>query len=140
MHSAEHILTAVMQRHFLSPCNLEMHLDSKKSKCDYAVPGPLSESDLAAIEKAVNGEIEKDQPVSSKILARELADQRFDLSRVPAGIEEIRVVCMGDLNETPCSGEHVEKTGEIGRFRIRSSTMKTDQVVRIRFALEDRSP
>lgn len=45
MHTAEHLLSAVMRKHFSAPRNLEFHLGEKKTKCDYEVPGPLSEDD-----------------------------------------------------------------------------------------------
>jgi len=136
MHSAEHVLTAVMRRDFLSSGNVEMHLAPKKSKCDYPVSRPLGGEDLESIERAVNVEIERDQAVSCRMIAREEASRSFDLSRIPEELTGIRIVFIGDLDETPCSGEHVERTGEIGKFKIRSSTMKADNVVRIRYGLE----
>ena len=60
MHTAEDILSTVMREMFDSPHNLEMHLGEKKSKCDYALLRTISDEDIAAIEHAVNAEIERD--------------------------------------------------------------------------------
>jgi Ser-tRNA(Ala) deacylase AlaX len=84
-------------------------------------------------------------------ITRAEAEARFDLWKVPPGAETIRVVSIGDVDATPCSGEHVARTGEIGRFVLRSWELKSYQlkscqlessetrsptVVRIRFGLD----
>lgn len=137
MHSAEHILTAVMRRAFGSPRNLEMHLGEKKSKCDYAVSRSLTQQDIVAIEKAVNAEIEKDQPITDQILPIEKARERYDLWKIPENATTIRVVRIGDLDATPCAGEHVSHTNEVGHFRVKSTDMKDERIVRIRFTVDD---
>ena len=135
MHTAEHILTAVMRQMFNSPRNLEMHLGEKKSKCDYAVPRGLTDEDVAAIESAVNEEIARDDPVNYEVLSFAAAKEMYDLWKVPPGIDTIRIVHIGDFDSTPCSGEHVEHTAQVGRFRIKSYSMKNENVVRIRFSV-----
>jgi len=135
MHTAEHILTAVMRQLFNSPRNMEMHLGEKKSKCDYAVPRAISDEEIAAIESAVNEEIDRDDPVSYEVLPIDVAREAYDLWKVPQGAETIRIVHIGDFDSTPCSGEHVEHTVQVGRFRIRSYSMKDENTVRIRFSV-----
>jgi len=135
MHTAEHILTAVMCQMFNSPRNLEMHLGEKKSKCDYAVPRAISDEDIAAIERAINAEIDRDDPVSFEVLPIEVARTAYDLWKVPPEAETIRIVHIGEFDSTPCSGEHVEHTLQVGRFHIRSYSMKDDTTVRIRFSV-----
>lgn len=136
MHSAEHLLTAVMRRDFGSPRNIEMHLGPKKSKCDYEISRPFTDDDLAAVESAVNDEIERDLAVTAETIPVDEATERYDLWKVPEGAASIRIVHMGDLTSMPCSGDHVARTIEIGRFRAKSFTMKTDRIVRIRYKLE----
>ena len=137
MHSAEHILTAVMRRQYGAPRNLEMHLGEKKSKCDYAVPKTLTRADIAAIEKAVNAEIEADHPITSQILPIEAAEERYDLWKVPENATSIRIVKIGDVDATACAGDHVSRSLQIGRFRVKSHDMKDDTIVRIRFTVDD---
>jgi misacylated tRNA(Ala) deacylase len=135
MHTAEHLLTAVMRRLHGSPRNLEFHLGDRKTKCDYEVAQALGSDDVRAIEVAVNAEIARDLPVSVMHITRGNA-AHLDLWKVPPDAETIRVVTIGDVDETPCSGDHVERTGEIGRFAIKSTEMRSPTVVRIRFGLE----
>lgn len=135
MHTAEHILTAVMARSYGSSRNLETHLGVRKSKCDFAVGRLLDELDARKIEAAVNAEIRADHPVSVTHITRAEAAERLDLRKVPDHVDPIRVVGIGDLDETACAGEHVERTSQVGRFVLRSMMMKDDHVVRIRFGL-----
>ena len=135
MHTAEHLLTATMRRLYGSPRNLEMHLGEAKTKCDYGVERPLGDDDAHAIEAAVNAEIARDHRVSVMHITRAEAEARFDLWKVPPGAETIRVVTIDDVDATPCSGDHVARTGEIGRFVLKSSEMRSSTIVRIRFGL-----
>jgi len=137
MHSAEHILTAVMRRMFASPCNLEMHLGEKKSKCDYTVSSVLTPQEIEKIEETVNAEIEKDHRITAKVPPIEEAKTTYALWKVPPGAATIRIVKIGNIDATPCSGKHVSHTNQIGHFRIKSYTMREKNVVRIRFGLEN---
>ena len=134
MHTAEHILTRVMKDHFGATRNFEMHLSEKKSKCDYDVPGELSEEDIRKIEGLVNAEIEKGHPVKSEVIPLSEA-KGYDLWKVPEGATEIKIVRIGDFDATPCAGEHVANTAELGRFKIISYSRKADGLLRIRFKL-----
>lgn len=136
MHSAEHLLTALMKHLFGSPRNLEMHLGVKKTKCDYGVAHPLSDEEISAIETAVNAEIKKDHAVMVQTVPIENATT-VDLWKVPKETTAIRIVRIGNFDATPCSGEHVSHTRQIGRFRVKSFTMKDERIVRIRFTLEE---
>ena len=136
MHSAEHILTAVMARLYGSPRSVETHLNAKKSKCDFPVNRRLEESDARKIEEAVNAEIYADHVVNVMHITRTQAAKQLDLWKVPDAVDPIRVVHIGDLDKTACVGEHVRRTSQIGRFLLRNLTMKDDRTVRIRFGLQ----
>lgn len=135
MHTAEHLLTAVMRRLYGSPRNLEFHLGEKKTKCDYEVTRPLGVEDMRAVEDAVNAEIGRDHAVSVMQITRSDAEH-LDLWKVPPDADTIRIVRIGEVDETPCSGEHVARTHEIGRFILKSHEMRSPTLVRIRFGLE----
>lgn len=135
MHTAEHILSAIMKRDFGAPRNLELHLGDKKTKCDYEPVRSLDETDLAAVEASVNAEIQRDHPVSEAIITRKQAGD-YDLWKVPPEAETIRIVRIGDLDAQPCSGEHVKRTGEIGHFHIISHEQRDNGRLRIRFRVK----
>ncbi len=135
MHTAEHLLSAIMRRLYGSPRDLEFHLGDKKTKCDYEVSRALGPDDARAIEGALNAEIARDLPVNVTHITRGAAGY-LDLWKVPPDAETIRVVSIGDVDETPCSGDHVGRTREIGRFVLKSFEMRSATVVRIRFTVE----
>jgi len=139
VHTAEHILNAVMQRDFGTGRSVEVHFGEKKTKVDYRVPRPLGEAEVREIEAAVNAEIAKDHPVTSFVVPRAEAERRYGMDKVPAASDPIRIVQIGDLDVIPCVGKHVERTSQIGRFEIRSAEMRGDDRIRIRFRLLDRA-
>ena len=53
MHTAEHILNGTMVRMFGCGRSFSAHIERKKSKCDYRLATPLSESQLRGVEDAV---------------------------------------------------------------------------------------
>ncbi len=132
MHTAEHILSAVMRIDYGAPRNLELHLGDKKTKCDYEPSRSVNPEDIAAISDKVNKEIQKNHPVSHFVIPRTEAVE-YDLWKAPEDAREIRIVKIGDLDAQPCSGEHVARTQEIGSFRITSHEWRENGRLRIRF-------
>ncbi|MFQ5676031.1 MAG: hypothetical protein ACE5G1_09060 [bacterium] len=135
MHTAEHILSAVMRKYYQAPRNLEFHLNEKKTKCDYDVPASLSDRDIVQIERLVNDEILKNHPVTNFFLNRRDASD-YDLWKVPSDSDTIRIVKIGEFDAQPCRGEHVNHTQEIGHFKINSYELRENSRVRIRFKVE----
>ena len=136
MHSAEHLLNQAMGRLFGSERCFSAHIERKKSKCDYRFERLLSDEELRAVEREVNGVVTADLPVSEAHLSVDEARRTYNLSRLPedAG-DRIRIVSMGDYDHCPCIGPHVASTGQIGEFRITSAS-HDDGVLRIRFKLK----
>ncbi|MBN1857956.1 hypothetical protein JW848_01985, partial [Candidatus Bipolaricaulota bacterium] len=136
MHTAEHLLSAVMNARFGCRAPVETHLGDRKSKCDYRVPHPVSDDEMEAVQSEINRIIASDRRVSCYELPREDAKRRFDLTRVPGNLEVIRIVAIEGVDETPCIGQHVEHTSQLGLFSIRSHDMRSTEIVRIRFGLD----
>ena len=143
MHSAEHILNQTMVRLFGCGRCFSSHIEKKKSKCDYHFDRPLVEEEVDRIMTQVNEVIQLNLSVSEEFVARDEAEKRFNLNRLPehAG-DPVRIINIGDYDACPCIGPHVHFTGEIGAFRIISTSFENG-VLRIRFRLsgaEDRIP
>jgi len=136
MHTAEHILNQTMVRMFKCGRAFSSHIERKRSKCDYRFPRGLTAEETAELEKRVNEAVKADLQVSEGFVSKEEAAQKFDLGRLPEGTgEKLRVVLVGDYDACPCIGPHVKSTGEIGVFRIISSSFESG-VLRIRFKLD----
>jgi len=125
-----------MQRDFETGRSVGAHFGPKKSKCDYVISRPLTAEDWPKIEAAVNAEIRADHPVTTFEISRAEADAAYNMGKVPEAATTIRIVQIGNVDVIPCVGKHVEHTGQIGRFVIRSAEMKDETTLRIRFSLE----
>ena len=136
MHTAEHLLNQTMVRIFGVGRAFSSHIEKKKSKCDYRFQRNLTGEETAELEKRVNEAIKADLPVRESFVDREEAAGKLDLGRLPegAGGEKLRVILIGDYDACPCIGPHVKSTGEIGGFRIVSTSFENG-VLRIRFKL-----
>ena len=134
MHTAEHILNQTMVRKFNCGRSFSMHLEKKKSKCDYHFKRDLTEEEKNEIELKVNEVINSDMPVYEDFISRDEADKIFDLNRLPDAVGELRIIKVGEYDACPCIGQHVKSTKEIGSFKIISSSYE-DNVLRIRFKL-----
>lgn len=137
MHSAEHILNQTMVRMFHCGRSFSMHLEKKKSKCDYHFDRNLTEEEIREIERRVNEVIQSDAVVHEELLSRDEAERTFDLSRLPDQTGDVvRIIRIGDYDACPCIGQHVQTTKEIGTFRI-ISTSYEGGVLRVRFKLHN---
>jgi misacylated tRNA(Ala) deacylase len=137
MHSAEHILNQTMVRMFGCQRSFSMHLEKKKSKCDYHFERDLAPGEILEIQRRVNEVVGSNIHISEEFLSREAAGTMFNLSRIPDQTEDrIRIIKIGNYDSCPCRGEHVSSTKEIGMFRIISTGFENG-VLRIRFKLSE---
>ena len=135
MHSAEHILNRTMDRMFHCGRCFSAHIEKKKSKCDYHFDRPLQEEEIHRIQAQVNRIIQADMPVAEKWIPRREAEEDFNLERLPQNADEmIRIIEIGDYDACPCIGPHIGTTGEIGHFRITTTSFENG-VLRIRYRL-----
>jgi alanyl-tRNA synthetase len=135
MHTAEHVLNQTMIRMFGSDRSFSMHLERKKSKCDYHFDRPLTEEEERAIEKEVNRIISMNLPVKEEYKSYSEAAEIYDVSKLPeTELESVRVVHVGDYDSCLCIGSHVNNTSEVGTYRLVSSSYESG-VLRIRFKL-----
>lgn len=136
MHTAEHILNGTMVKMIGCRRADNAHIERKKSKCDYILAQPLTSEQIQAIEDKVNEVIAEDMPVTVEFATQEEVKERFDMTRLPESASDtVRIVHVGDYDECLCVGTHVERTSQIGKFRI-SSTRYQDGVQRIVFRLD----
>lgn len=137
MHTAEHILNQTMDRMFGCGRSFNAHIEKRKSKCDYRMPRPLAQPEIAAVEAAVNGVIRENLPICERRVDRAEAEKAGFTGKLPpdAG-DRIRIVTIGDYDACPCIGRHVRSTSEIPGFRITSASHESG-VLRIRFTVAE---
>lgn len=136
MHTAEHLLNGTMVKMIGCKRSRNAHIERKKSKCDYPLPQPLSDDQIKEIENTINNVIAQDLEVTFEFIPAEEAATKYDLERLPDDASEmLRIVHIGDYDACPCVGAHVERTSQIGHFRI-SSARYQDGMQRIVFRLD----
>ncbi|MCG6910768.1 MAG: hypothetical protein LJE94_11675 [Deltaproteobacteria bacterium] len=136
MHTAEHILNQTMVRMYDCGRCFSAHIERKKSKCDYRFDHQLTVDEIREIQSAVNSVIESNMPVTESFVTGADADRLYNTDKLPEDVSDdhIRIVHVGDYDACPCIGEHVSSTGDIGSFRITTTSFE-DGVLRIRFKL-----
>lgn len=124
-HTAEHLLNQTMVRMFGCERSKHAHIERRKSKLDYDLPQCPSAQQIAAIEQTINRLIHEDLPVTYEYVTRSQIPPGVKLDKLPDDASEtLRLVRIGSYDVCPCIGQHVHSTGEIGTFRITSTSYK----------------
>lgn len=124
-HSATHLMHAALRK------ILGDHVTQKGSlvaadrlRFDFSHSAPVSSEQLQAIEDMVNDEILANSPVSKEVMPIDAARKKGALALFGEKYgDEVRVVTMGgDYSIEFCGGCHVDRTGDIGLFKITSES------------------
>lgn len=135
MHTCEHILNQTMIRMFGCERSKNAHIEKKKSKCDYFLPQPPTDTQILELTNRVNEVINQHLPVTIEYMSRQEAAKIVDLSKLPADTPDLlKIVYVGDYDACACIGQHVQNTSEIGHFEIISHNYEKG-CWRVRFRL-----
>ncbi|MEQ9394686.1 alanine--tRNA ligase [Haliea sp.] len=125
-HSATHLMHAALRRilgeHVTQKGSL---VDSERLRFDFSHFEAVTAAELAEIERQVNAQIRANTPVTTRLMTMDdaIAAGAMALFGEKYG-EEVRVLSMGedDYSVELCGGTHVDRTGDIGLFRIVSES------------------
>ncbi len=123
-HSATHLLHAALRKllggHVQQKGSL---VDAERLRFDFAHFEPLRREQIEEIERLVNSEIRKNQPVTAEVMAIEDAMTAGAVALFGEKYgERVRVLRIGDFSVELCGGTHVRRSGDIGLFKIVSET------------------
>ena len=122
-HTAEHLLNQTMVRMFGCERSRNAHIERKKSKINYTLPSCPSPEQIAEVETTMNQLIAENMPVSYEFVTRDNIPAGVVLDKLPEDASEtLRIVRIGDYDTCACIGNHVNSTGEIGNFKITSTS------------------
>jgi len=121
-HSATHLLQAALRRVLGGHVNQSGSLVAPdRFRFDFSHFAAVSHEQLAEVERQVNGMIRANWPV--EISWTDLEQARRAGATMLFGekyAERVRLVKMGQVSLELCGGTHVERTGDIGTFKILS--------------------
>jgi len=139
-HSATHLLHEALRR------KLGTHVTQKGSlnapdrlRFDVSQPRPITAEELAWVEAEVNARIRENTEVTTRLMTPDAAVELGAMALFGEKYgDEVRVVSMGGADGNKfawsielCGGTHVQRTGDIGYFRIVSESAVAAGVRRI---------
>jgi alanyl-tRNA synthetase len=118
-HSATHLmhkaLREVLGAHVQQKGSL---VNAERTRFDFAHTGPLTEEQIRKVEAIVNAEVLANAQASADVMAMEDAQKSGAMMLFGEKYgETVRVLSIGTSKEL-CGGTHVERTGDIGLFKI----------------------
>ncbi len=123
-HSATHLLHAALQSVLGAQVKQKGSLvEPRRLRFDFSHPEAIDSSQLKEIESLVNQNIRANHPVSVDIMALDAAKAAGAAALFGEKYDaDVRVVKMAAFSFELCGGTHVNRTGEIGLFKILSET------------------
>ena len=118
-HSATHLmhraLRDVLGQHVQQRGSL---VDAEKTRFDFAHDAPMTADQIAQVERIVNAEIQSNNAVATQMLPYDQAVESGAVALFGEKYDDtVRVLDIGFSREL-CGGTHVERTGDIGLFKI----------------------
>ena len=122
-HSATHLmhkaLREVLGEHVQQKGSL---VDSDKTRFDFVHNAPMTDAEIAKVEAIVNAEILSNAATQARVMDIESAQKTGAMMLFGEKYgDEVRVLDIGSSREL-CGGTHVQRTGDIGLFKIISES------------------
>jgi alanyl-tRNA synthetase len=141
LHTATHLLhqalRMVLGEHVAQRGS---NITAERLRFDFSHPEKLTPEQLKAVEQIVNRQIERDLAVTVALMPLEqaIAEGARAFFGEKYG-EQVKVYSIGDFSKEVCGGPHVDRSSELGRFKIVKEEAVGQGLRRIRAVLEAKS-
>ncbi|CAN7286467.1 alanine--tRNA ligase [Rhizobacter sp. LjRoot28] len=122
-HSATHLMHKALREVLGSHVQQKGSLVTpERTRFDFAHNAPLTDAEIAKIEAIVNAEILANHPTQARVLPIDEAQKTGAVMLFGEKYgDEVRVLDIGSSREL-CGGTHVQRTGDIGLFKVVAET------------------
>lgn len=138
LHSATHLLNAALKvvLHDDTIQQKGSNITSERLRFDFNFPRPLTQEEIAQVEKVVNDEIAKDSEIKLEEMSVEEAKNAGAIGVFDNRYGDVVKVYTIGFSKEICGGPHAKRTGELGKFRIVKEQSSSAGVRRIKAVLE----
>lgn len=138
LHTSAHLMLAALKR-VLGP-DVEQkgsNITFERLRFDFNYPNKMTDDQIKKVENLVNEKIRKNLPIqmaemtlkeARKSGASGIFDDRYG--------EKVKVYSINNFSKEICGGPHIEKTGEIGKFKIVKEQSSSAGIRRIKAIIE----
>lgn len=139
LHTATHLLHKALQRVLGDHAQQKgSNITADRLRFDFSHPDKMTPEQIAKVEALVNEVIAADLPVTFETMTLDDARRAGAMALFGGKYDEqVKVYTVGDFSKEVCGGPHVERTGELGRFRVKKEESSSAGVRRIRAVLEE---
>ena len=145
LHTATHLLQAGLRK-FLGEHIFQKgsHVTTERTRFDFNHPQKVTVEELKKVEDWVNEQVRKDLPVKREIMSLQEARKLGAIGLFDEKYEDkVSIYTISDagsgevVSREFCGGPHVERTGQIGKFKIVKEEAVASGIRRIKAVVEE---
>ncbi len=137
-HTAAHLMLAALRKVFgENVLQKGSNITSERLRFDFSYSEKVTPEQIKQIEDLVNEKIKQDLPVVCEELSLEEAKEKGAMGVFDSKYgDRVKVYTIDDFSREICGGPHVNRTSELGKFKIIKEESASAGVRRIKAILE----
>jgi len=139
LHTATHLMHAALIKVLGSKVNQRgSNITAERLRFDFEFARPMTEEELAEVERLVNGAICTQLSVACAEMTVDCAFKEGAIGVFTSKYGDmVKVYSVGDFSKEICGGPHVNNTSELGKFKIIKEQSSSAGVRRIKAVFEE---